>query len=115
MNDYDGDIYAGTDRSDSAFWDNADDLRDTFDWTRCPVCGTVDDFAISTDERVYASSGLTLELDAAGNLVSVEVTVQEVSYKSSKVVGYHADCCGETLPDWYQDRLDRELEIRRKD
>lgn len=113
MDDYDGDIYAGTDRSDPGFWDNVDDQRDTFDWKRCPVCGNVDDFAISTDERVYASSGLTLELDEAGNLVSVEMTGQEVSYKSSKVVGYHTDCCGESLPDWYQDRLDRELEIER--
>jgi len=114
MDDYDGDIYAGTDRSDSAFWDNANDLRDTFDWTRCPICGNVEDFAVSTDERVYASSAVVLELDEPANLVSVEITGQEISYKSAKVVGYHTDCCGESLPDWYQDKLDRELEITRE-
>lgn len=133
MDDYDGDIYAGTDQSNPDVLDNADDLRaesvDTtrarlaaekagithLDWTRCPCCGNVDDFAISTDERVYSSSGVEISLNAEGVLQAAKLHSQEVSYKSAKVVGYYADCCGETLPDPYQDFLDWALDITRKD
>lgn len=77
------------------------------DWTRCPVCGNVEDFQIWTDEQIYGSSTVWLDVDDTGMLKQVELVETEIGWNTAKVVGYFGSCCRETLPDSYCAELDR--------
>lgn len=83
------------------------------DLTHCPVCGSTDNFAIHTDERMYGSNPLTITIADDGT-VKAEWGVTKVYFDTSTTVGYFTDCCGESLPDDWQDELDRLLNIQRE-
>lgn len=77
------------------------------DWTKCPICGEIESFEIWTDEQIYGSSSLRLEMDNAGKLTQVDSFDTEIGWNTAKVVGFFGSCCRETLPDAYCAELDR--------
>lgn len=78
------------------------------DWRTCPLCGE-QDWEVHSEERLYAANRLTFTLEA-GRLTKAEFGLCEPYWDTCTTMFYVAGCCGEQLPERYQQALDTALE-----
>jgi hypothetical protein len=84
-------------------------------FSTCPLCGAEgEDFKVKSDEKLYGYNHLTLQMTDTGQLATGEWGTTSVDYEVSITIDYVADCCNQSLPEAYQDELDRILGIERE-
>lgn len=84
----------------------------TLDVRHCPHCGEAD-FDLTSEERLYGYNRPHLTLDGTGAVASAAWGITEPDWETSTTTRYFCGCCGEDLPEAYQDALDAALHNER--